>query len=307
MSWFRGHGRRSSPPPPEWTSAPQQSHVYGRFNEASEADCDRADNFCSSNGIESARLLPSSDLERIAAEGCTAWELEFQQTDLSFTQRQTFDGKIDNQSKSNRTGIVRKVETTEECKDCCLISNLPLIAGLYYRPLDGGVYYELTIQKMKGVIAIGTTCRPYPHYRLPGWHRLSAALHLDDMRKFYENSDGGQDSGFWGAIGGRSPAVGDIIGCGYEFAAGGTMFFTFNGERLVPDAFKGLYLGDVRDVYAAIGIDGETTFTVNFGGDFFKWPLANEWRWRLDRHVGKLSAPQPPILEDLPTYSQSYS
>ncbi|KIJ17574.1 hypothetical protein PAXINDRAFT_9518 [Paxillus involutus ATCC 200175] len=269
MSWFRGQDRgRASPPPPEWTSAPQQSHVYGRFNEASEEDCDRADAFCSLNGIESARLLPSSDIECITVQRCTAWELEFQQTDLSFRQRQTFDGKIDNLSKNDARGATIKVETTKECKDCCVISNLPLIAGLYYRPSDGGVYYELTIQKMNGVIALGTTCRPYPHYRLPGWHRLSAALHLDDMRKFYESSDGGQDSGFWEAIGGRPPAVGDTIGCGYEFTAGGAMFFTFNGERLVPDAFKGLYLGGVRDVYAAIGVDGETTFTVNFGGIF---------------------------------------
>lgn len=31
-------------------------------------------------------------------------------------------------------------------------------------------------------------CKPYPLFRLPGWNRLSAALHLDDRRKFYEAS-----------------------------------------------------------------------------------------------------------------------
>ena len=34
---------------------------------------------------------------------------------------------------------------------------------------------------------LGTICKPYPDYRLPGWNRLSAGLHLDDMQKFYED------------------------------------------------------------------------------------------------------------------------
>ncbi|KAG9316011.1 hypothetical protein JVU11DRAFT_3672 [Chiua virens] len=279
--------------PPAWTSAPELSRVYGRFNEASEEDCDRGDAFCAQNAIEHSRLLPSSDIDGITEQGCNAWSLEFHITDPTFRQRRTFDGTIRNQSKTyDGTGIITKVETTKECNDCYLISNLPFVGGLYYRPQahDRGVYFELTIQKMRGVIAIGlittlcgvpscliklsmigTVSRPYPHFRLPGWHRSSAALHLDDMRKFYENPDGGQESGYWEAIGGRSPAVGDTIGCGYEFGTGGTLFFTFNGQRFVPDAFKGLYLGDKHDVYAAIGVDGENMFTVNFGGDFFKW------------------------------------
>ena len=39
---------------------------------------------------------------------------------------------------------------------------------------------------------IGTISKPYPDYRLPGWNRLSAGLHLDDMQKFYEDDQGGQ-------------------------------------------------------------------------------------------------------------------
>ncbi|KIJ64571.1 hypothetical protein HYDPIDRAFT_90298 [Hydnomerulius pinastri MD-312] len=298
MSWFRGRSRRPSPPPPQWTSAPESSHTYGLLNEAPAEDCERAEKFCQVNTPETARLLPSSDIDRIATEKCAAWGLELLHTDDSY--RETFKGEIHNQTKSRGTGVATKVVSYATCKDCCLFSNLPLMASLYYRPQDGGVYFELTIQEMQGIIAIGTTCRPYPHYRLPGWHRLSAALHLDDMCKFYENPDGGQDSGF---CGGRSPGIGDTIGCGYEFTAGGTMFFTFNGERLVPDAFKGLYLRDGHDVYAAIGIDGENEFTVNFGGDFFMWQPANEWSWRLNRHVGQLSAPPAPIFEELPAYT----
>ncbi|KAG6376875.1 hypothetical protein JVT61DRAFT_901 [Boletus reticuloceps] len=309
FSWLRHHANRSAlpSPPPAWTSAPEQSHVHGRFSEAPEEDCDRAHSFCARRPVEPSRLRPSSDIETIAKEGNNAWGLEFHHTDSSFTERETFLGAIHNQSKSHSgTGVVTKVETSKACNDCCLISNLPLMGGLYYRPQEHnrGVYFELTIHKMNGVIAIGTVCRPYPHFRLPGWHRLSAALHLDDMRKFYENPDGGQESG-WGAIGGRPPVAGDTIGCGYEFGTGGTLFFTFNGHRLVPNAFKGLYLGDAHDVYAAVGVYGENAFTVNFGGDFFKWLPANEWGWRLDAHVGNLSGPRAlgTLVEDLPAYT----
>lgn len=131
---------------------------------------------------------------------------------------------------------------------------------------------------------------------------MSAALHLDDMRKFYDDPKGGQESGFWEAIGGRPPGAGDTVGCGYEFGTGGTLFFTFNGQRLMPDAFKGLYLDGDRDTYVAIGVDGENAFTVNFGGDLFRWLPGNEWGWRLDGHVGRLSGPET-IVEDLPVYS----
>lgn len=158
VTWMTTLSMRQSPPPPVWTPAPEQSYVYGRFNEAAEEDCDKADLFCSLNAVEPSRLLPSSDIDRIAGEGSSAWELEFHVTDLSFTQRQTFQGTIHNQSKlSSGAGLVTKVETARECKDCCLISNLPLISALYYRPQTRGrgVYYELTIQKMNGVIAIG--------------------------------------------------------------------------------------------------------------------------------------------------------
>ncbi|KAN0074637.1 hypothetical protein V8E55_011686 [Tylopilus felleus] len=306
MFWLRHHADRPpSPPPPPWTSAAEQSYEYGRFNEALQQDCNKADVFCARNAVEPSRLLPTTDVDRITAEGTNAWGLEFYITDPTFMQRQTFHGSIANQSKlPSGTGVGTKVETTRECKDCCLISNFPFISGLYHRTLghDKGVYFEVTIHKMNGVIALGTVCRPYPHFRLPGWHRLSAALHLDDMRKFYDDPKGGQESGFWEAIGGRPPGAGDTVGCGYEFGTGGTLFFTFNGQRLMPDAFKGLYLDGDRDTYVAIGVDGENAFTVNFGGDLFRWLPGNEWGWRLDGHVGRLSGPET-VVEDLPVYS----
>ena len=68
---------------------------------------------------------------------------------------------------------------------------------------------------------VGTTCRPYPEFRLPGWNRLSAGLHLDDMQKFWEDPCGGR------SYDKRLTTVveGDVIGCGYDFSSR-ALFYT---------------------------------------------------------------------------------
>ena len=153
-----------------------------------------------------------------------------------------------------------------QCKDVCLLSDLPMMAGLYDVQGKIGVYYEILIHRMDGIIAIGmpvhlctihrltfvvgTSCLPYPAWRLPGWNRLSAGLHLDDFRKFFEDPEGGRD--YTDAFSRISP--GDTVGCGYEFLTG-TLFYTYNGVRL-PPAFTGIYLPRQNyDVFAAIGVE----------------------------------------------------
>ena len=143
----------------------------------------------------------------------------------------------------------------------------------------------------------GTSCRPYPAWRLPGWNRLSAGFHLDDFRKFFEDGDGGRD--YTDAIGRIND--GDTIGCGCEFATG-VLFYTYNGMRL-PNAFTGIYMPRQKyDVFAAIGVEGVCDFQVNFGGDHFRWKEGNEWAWRVEGHVGKLNGSSSAVDEDLPSY-----
>ena len=160
----------------------------------------------------------------------------------------------------------------------------------------------------------GLACKPYPQYRLPGWNRLSAALHLDDFQKFASDPNGGRhyDSMFDD----RTIRPGDVIGCGYEFSTG-TLFYTFNGVRL-SDAFRYLFWPrENHDVFAAIGVSGEgaNEAIVNFGGDvdkhLFRWMPGREWDWQVQGHVGVLS----PIAsssstsaggggDELPTYEE---
>lgn len=148
---------------------------------------------------------------------------------------------------------------------------------------------------------LGTACRPYPVWRLPGWNRMSAGFHLDDFRKFFEDPDGGRD--YTDAINRINP--GDTIGCAYEFQTG-TIFYTYNGLRL-PPAFTGIYLPrHTQDVFAAIGVEGYCDFQVNFGGESFRWKEGNEWSWRVEGHVGRLTGGPGRFDDELPSYQNSY-
>ncbi|KAG1858639.1 hypothetical protein C8R48DRAFT_715420 [Suillus tomentosus] len=303
MDWFKQHCQQRAPrhpevspgAPPEWAPAVERSSTYGLQNEASDESYETALAFCERHPVESSTILPSRTIADIDSNGCLEWGM--QAHDSSFV------AVVHN---SVGKGRLSQIRSRVGCPDTCLLSNLPIVAGQYHFPIDGGVYFEITVNKMTdpskgGVIAIGTACRPYPSWRLPGWNRLSAGLHLDDFHKFFEDPEGGRPCfplGFPPIM----SVVGHTIGCAYSFYTG-TMFFTIDGQRL-PDAFTGIYLQNRSgiDVYAAVGVSGECDVSVNFGSTSFKWLEGNEWRWRVDRQVRKLGD-DVGDQEELPAYS----
>lgn len=320
MSWLKSHTLRPKvnastlnrpvEAPPAWTPAPEQSHTWGLRSDVPADEFEAAEEFCERYPMESPRLLSSSIVERIEVEGSKLWTME-RPISSRFVGQIVYDGGEKGRS-------VTRVVTKKSCGDVCLMSNLPLLAGLYEIQGKSGVYYEICIRRMDGIIAIGmhiqvqlttqhshllllgTACRPYPDWRFPGWNRDSAGLHLDDMRKFFEDPKGGRD---------YTPILqrihsGDTVGCGYEFSSS-TIFFTYNGLRL-PDAFGGVYVPRTQyDVYAAIGIEGICEFEVNFGGDVFRWKEGNEWGWRVEGHVGRLSGTSGGFSDQLPSYEEA--
>lgn len=149
------------------------------------------------------------------------------------------------------------------------------------------------------IVFLGTACRPYPAFRFPGWHRDSAGFHLDDLRKFFENPDGGQDYQSH-EISSIKPL--DTVGCGYEFSSG-SLFYTYNGIRL-PSAFIAYVPRRNYDVFAAIGVTGECEFKVNFGADVFRWKEGNEWAWRVEGHPGRLGDMYGGLDDELPSYNE---
>ncbi|CAA7261963.1 unnamed protein product [Cyclocybe aegerita] len=289
-------GSNSSAAPPEWAAAPEVSHTWGKWNEAPGEEYDAAQLFCRDNPVNAPRLLPSLAVDRIAEIGCRAWGIEVPESPR-------FVGRVQNIGEAKGNSAVVTVQTQEECKDVCLLSDLPIVAGLYDVQGKTGVYYEVCIRRMNGIIAVGTACKPHPAWRLPGWDRLSAGFHLDDFRKFFEDPDGGRDY-----LPPTSSLTrirpGDIIGCGYEFASG-ALFFTYNGARL-PNAFTGIYLPrHAQDVFAAVGVEGRCEFEVNFGGDMFRWKEGNEWAWRVEGHVGRMVGSSRGDEEELPSYQEA--
>jgi len=284
----------------------------GKYHEATDEDYRNGEEFCETHPPNQPRPVPSAAIEAIQIEGARAWNLSQPGPNTRFI------GHIDNiEAGGKEKGrAVAIVHTKSKCRETCLVSNLPIVAGMYDVQGKIGIYYEVQVHNMKGSIAIGgsyvscwtkqtlnakqcagTACLPYPDFRFPGWNRLSAALHLDDFRKFFEDPDGGRDYDV-----ARSIESGDIVGCGYEFSTG-SIFFTYNGQRLA-DAFTGIYMPrQWHDVFAAIGVEGESEFEVNFGGALFKWPEGNEWQWRVEGLAGTLSNTDGPD-EELPAYSR---
>jgi hypothetical protein len=294
--------------PPSWTPAPEIPHQRGLLSNASAKEWEEAKIFCRTFPPEPARFLSPAVLDKINAEGCGAWSLETPNSSR-------FKGRIVRAAQDGSALV--HVVTLPGCKDTSLLSDLPIVAGLYGNQGKMGIYYEIKILRMNGIIAVGEhqmfltqillrdvnvisgcASRPYPNWRLPGWERLSLGLHLDDFRKFFEDPFGGRD--YDSRLNRINP--GDTIGFGYQFSTT-TAFFTWNGIRL-HDAFAGIFLPhEAHDVYAAVGVEGENEFEVNFGVELFRWKEGNEKAWKIDGHIGYSASTSGQTDEELPPYS----
>jgi len=121
-------------------------------------------------------------------------------------------------------------------------------------------------------VAVGLSHRPAKtSYWVPAWRNpwslaaFSWAYHGDD-----------------GSLGAYSPGTeiknrlpgnfgpGDVIGCGVDLKKG-TMFFTRNGERLMPVGFTKVF----GRLHPAIGLAEKARVRVNLGAMPFKWQPGN--------------------------------
>jgi hypothetical protein len=145
-------------PPPAWNPAPERSHTLGLFDEASDDDWERAFEFCTTHPPIPPKLLASDVIDRVRALGCAAWNLELERP----TEDAHFVGHIGrgDQIESGNGGSgggTWKVRTEKRCRDSCVTSDLPLMAGLYDIHGRRGVYYEVRVNRMEGVVAIGAS------------------------------------------------------------------------------------------------------------------------------------------------------
>lgn len=140
-------------PPPAWNPAPERSHTLGLFDEASDDDWEQAEAFCTAHPPTPPKLLASDVIDRIRALGCAAWDLE-RPADPHFVGHVE---RCDQIKPGSSGGGTWKVRTEKRCRDSCVMSDLPLMAGLYDIHGRRGVYYEVRVNRMDGVVAIGTS------------------------------------------------------------------------------------------------------------------------------------------------------
>lgn len=156
---FRPRLEEERRPPPPWTPAPETPHEFGLFHEASDEDWERAEIFCASHPPTPPRILPSNSIDRIRLLGCAAWGLERPDTTRFVGRIERDDQRFQNKPSS---GVgVWKVCTQKRCQDTCLMSDLPLMAGHYDIHGGRGIYYEVRVITMEGVVAIGTFRSPH--------------------------------------------------------------------------------------------------------------------------------------------------
>ncbi len=139
--------------PPTYEALQQPSHTFGLYNEANDDDFEWAKEWMESVGeipADPQRFHPNVERD-IASYGCKLYRLVQPPREGALEDR--FQGHVvlPPQCAYGTSEVVTK----RGCKDVCLLSNFPLHFGMYDRSELRGVYYEITVEKMKGVIALG--------------------------------------------------------------------------------------------------------------------------------------------------------
>ncbi|KAI4259042.1 MAG: hypothetical protein LQ352_000939 [Teloschistes flavicans] len=160
--------------------------------------------------------------------------------------------------------------------ECSVQSNLPI-------PKQNEVYYwesKLYDKPESTIVSIGVTTKPYPLFRLPGWHKSSLAYTSLGHRRYNQP--------FTPSPYGPGYVQGDVVGVGYRPRTG-TVFFTRNGKKL-DDVAHGL---KTQNFFPTVGANGPCTVHVNFGQSGFVFIEANVKKWGLAPMTGSLAPPPP--------------
>ncbi|KAI1639725.1 concanavalin A-like lectin/glucanase domain-containing protein [Biscogniauxia mediterranea] len=160
--------------------------------------------------------------------------------------------------------------------ECTVMSNLPV-------PKQNEVYYweaKIYEKPENTFISIGMSTKPYPLFRLPGYHKYSIAYTSTGARRYNQP--------FTPTMYGPQYVQGDVIGVGYRPRTG-TIFFTRNGKRL-DDVVHGL---KSQNFFPSVGANGPCVVHVNFGQAGFVFIEANVKKWGLAPMTGSLAPPPP--------------
>ncbi|KAK5210285.1 hypothetical protein LTR99_009364 [Exophiala xenobiotica] len=283
----------SDNPPPyhDWTVIPDTSLLppppplpqdYSPTNNATYDSAARAHEWCDQHPVYTPSR-PSADIHTLARTGHLTLERPPPAivSSKNLTLRQ-----ISPTTWSIRTSPSQK-------QDAIILSSIPLYFAaadnplLTERPIT--IHFEIHVQRISNAnsgIAIGFAAKPYPPWRLPGWHRASIGVHGDDGRRFVNDSWGGRDfleepfkPGETVGVGMRfsttpAPATGSASGrigrvetSAFATREGQTnkgWEWDVDEERDERDEGVDGLMGE-GDLYPAIGVFGGVEFEVRFG------------------------------------------
>jgi len=236
----------------------EEAEAMESMDELQRAEYIRAKAFVQANPPETMQTdISLSQFLAIQEKGVSAWEFE---PEL----------EIANCFVEART----EIEFFDS--ECSVQSNLPV-------PKQNEVYYweaKIYDKPDSSLLSIGMTTKPYPLFRLPGWHKSSVAYVSSGHRRYNQP--------FNPTNYGPPYVQGDVIGVGYRPRTG-TIFFTRNGKKL-DDVAHGL---KSQNFFPTVGANGPCTVHVNFGQMGFVFIEANVKKWGLAPMTGSLAPPPP--------------
>ncbi|KAF2816008.1 SPRY-domain-containing protein [Mytilinidion resinicola] len=242
----------------EQAFAKEEAEALEEMDDIQRTEYLRAKAFVQANPPESVQTdISLSQFLAIQEKGVSAWEFE---PEL----------EIANCFVEGRT----EIEFFDS--ECSVQSNLPV-------PKQNEVYYweaKIYDKPETSTISIGMTTKPYPLFRLPGYHRFSVAYTSHGSRRYNQP--------FTPTPYGPAYVQGDVIGVGYRPRTG-TIFFTRNGKKL-DDVAHGM---KSQNFFPSVGANGPCQVHVNFGQLGFVFIEANVKKWGLAPMTGSLAPPPP--------------
>ncbi|KAF2083941.1 SPRY-domain-containing protein, partial [Saccharata proteae CBS 121410] len=238
--------------------AKEEAEALEEMDDLQRAEYLRAKAWVQANPPESVQTdISLSQFLAIQEKGVSAWEFE---PEL----------EIANCFVEGRT----EIEFFDS--ECSVQSNLPI-------PKQNEVYYweaKIYDKPESTNVSIGLTTKPYPLFRVPGYHKHSIAYTSPGARR--------HNQPFTPTPYGPTYVQGDVIGVGYRPRTG-TVFFTRNGKKL-EDVAHGL---KTQNFFPTVGANGPCQVHVNFGQMGFVFIEANVKKWGLAPMTGSLAPPPP--------------
>ncbi|KAL8953091.1 MAG: hypothetical protein Q9222_001029 [Ikaeria aurantiellina] len=231
---------------------------------------------------EAEALDEMDDLQRVEYLRAKANPPETMQTDISLSQFLAIQEKgvsaweFEPELEIANCFVEGRTEIEFFDSECSVQSNLPI-------PKQNEVYYweaKIYDKPESSLISIGVTTKPYPLFRLPGWHKSSIAYTSLGHKR--------HNQPFTPSMYGPEFVQGDVVGVGYRPRTG-TVFFTRNGKKL-DDVAHGL---KTQNFFPTVGANGPCSVHVNFGQSGFVFIEANVKKWGLAPMTGSLAPPPP--------------